>query len=98
ASLAGELGGAEWGYRRLDTYAGFAGVPRRQSRYDLAWMSPEVTIGQRIGRGATTAQVHPARFTRALMGAAEARGARLRAGRVTGIALDDRRAVGVEVG
>ncbi len=87
----------DWGYRRLDTYGGFAGFPRRRNAYDLGWMSEEVTVAQAIGSPETTAQVHPGQFTAAMMRAAEAQGAVLRLGRVTGIAQRDGRATGVEV-
>jgi glycine/D-amino acid oxidase-like deaminating enzyme len=102
ARLAEEVPG-DWGYRRLDTYGGFANFPGlgRQVRTgrDLAWLSDRVTIGQALGSPQTTAQVHPARFTDAMMGAAEAQGAALRRGRVTGIVRRSNpdRAVGVEV-
>src|SRR5271155_1462984 len=33
----------DWGYRRLDTYGGFAGFPARRSTYDLGWLSGDVT-------------------------------------------------------
>src|SRR5207247_3136141 len=42
ASLPEEIGG-DWGYRRLATYAGFAGAQQpdrhRRGAYDLAWLS-----------------------------------------------------------
>lgn len=79
----------DWGYRRLTTYGGLAGRrgrPRRAAgAYDLRWLSPRAIVAQRLGTPATTAQVHPARFTRALMRAAQGMGAELRIGRVTGI-------------
>src|ERR1700719_5357118 len=80
---------ADWGYRRLTTYAGFAAQEpqrRRAGPYDIDWISENVHLGQRLGSAETTAQVHPGRFTEALMGAAQARGAELRLGCVTGIA------------
>src|SRR5438067_792789 len=86
-----------WGYRRLDTYGGFAGFARQRSRHDLGWLSAEVTIGQILGSPETTAQVHPGQFAAAMMHAAEAQGAELRCGRVTGIAQYAGRAIGVEV-
>jgi glycine/D-amino acid oxidase-like deaminating enzyme len=101
AGLADELGGG-WGYRRLDTYGGSASA---RSRADLSlrghrldWLSNEVLIDRRLGSVDSTAQVHPGQFTAAMMQAAEARGAELRTGRVTGIASDAAgRAKGVEV-
>jgi len=102
AHLANEIAG-DWGYRRLDTYGGFAaarnqGAPRRGS-YDLGWLSPNVTVGQALGSPESTAQVHPAQFTAAMMRAAEGQGAVLRHGHVTDIARQDRsaRVTGVAV-
>lgn len=99
--LHGELAEAlaeDWGYRRLDTYAGFAGFARRNGPSTLPWMSEEVSIAQAIGSPATTAQVHPGLFTAAMMRAAEAQGAQVRLGKVSGIPLRDGRAIGVEIG
>src|SRR5277367_5730508 len=49
AQLAEEVPG-DWGYRRLDTYGGFASqldLGRQfRSAYDLDWFSAEVTVGQ----------------------------------------------------
>ncbi len=89
-SLADELGGG-WGYRRMTTYAGLAGMrrSRRQVRHDdVGWVSAEVGLNQRLGSSATTAQVHPAKFTEAMVQAAEAHGAELRLGCVTGLVRD----------
>ncbi len=91
ARLAEEIG-EDWGYRRLDTFGGLAGG-RRQTRhhgngYDLDWLSPEVRVGQRLGTPDSTAQIHPAAFTAAMMRAAQARGAELCSGRVTGVVHD----------
>jgi glycine/D-amino acid oxidase-like deaminating enzyme len=96
AELADEIDD-DWGYRRLDTYAGHAGFPNGGSPIELGWMAAEVTVAQAIGSPETTAQVHPARFTHAMMRAAEAKGAELRLGRVTGITRRDSRATGVEI-
>lgn len=87
----------DWGFRRLDTYGGFAGYPRQRSPLTLNWLAGDVTVAQAIGSPETTAQVHPGEFTAAMMRAAEARGAALRIGRVTGVVLHDGRAAGVEV-
>jgi glycine/D-amino acid oxidase-like deaminating enzyme len=90
AQLAAEVEG-DWGYRRLDTYGGSArqgGGGHDRGAYDLGWFAPEVAMSQALGSPRTTAQVHPGQFTRAMMRAAEACGAALRQGRVTGIARD----------
>src|ERR1700691_3599065 len=83
AELAEDLGG-DWGYRRLTTYAGAVGLPfsRGPSR---EWISSGVAIHARLGSAATTAQVHPAAFTNAMMRAAQTQGAELRLARVTGL-------------
>ena len=88
AELAREIPG-DWGYRRLTTYGGVAG-PRalRDGRRGLHWLSERVSLGGRLGGPETTAQVHPGRFTEALMRAAETNGARLRIGAVTGLLHD----------
>ena len=97
AELAARLGG-DWGYRRMTTYGGVAPA-RAASRgaSELGWLSSGVAVTQRIGWPETTAQVHPAAFTAAMMQAAAAQGATLRIGRVTGIAREAGRAIGVEV-
>jgi len=87
ADLARELGG-DWGYRRLATYGGFAGTGtanRRGRNADLQWLSDVVTVDRQLGSTESTAQVHPANFTAAMMRAAQASGAELRYGEVTGV-------------
>ncbi len=88
AQLAAEVDG-DWGYRRLTTYGGLAGrqnrLHRRGSAYDLSWLSADASVTQQLGSTETTAQVHPARFTEAVMRAAAAQGAKLRLGRVTAV-------------
>jgi glycine/D-amino acid oxidase-like deaminating enzyme len=102
AALAQEIAG-DWGYRRLVTYSAFAG--RRQhirgpgNVFGLAWLSADVTVSQRLGSAETTAQVHPGKFTAAMMRAAEARGAKLCRGEITGVLRQGSgaRVYGVEV-
>jgi glycine/D-amino acid oxidase-like deaminating enzyme len=88
AGLPKEIGG-DWGYRRLTTYGGFAGIAKSDhppgSAHDNNWLSDDVTLARRLGSAETTAQVHPRHFTAAMMRAAEAKGAELRLGRVTGV-------------
>ncbi|MGD9508806.1 MAG: NAD(P)/FAD-dependent oxidoreductase [Geminicoccaceae bacterium] len=98
AELAAELDGSRWGYRRLDTWSVSIGAGRPR-RAPLAWLGDHARVEGRLGGVDTTAQVHPARFTEAILQAAVARGARLRLGRVTGLALDPggARATGVRV-
>jgi glycine/D-amino acid oxidase-like deaminating enzyme len=98
ARLAQEIGG-DWGYRRLTTYGGYTGRRQRGSTYRIDWLSPAVTLNQRLGSTETTAQVDPANFTAAMMGAAKANGAELRIGKVTGVVCgpDGASVKGVEV-
>jgi len=86
ADLAAELGN-DWGYRRLDTYSGYAHareIGRRGADAPAAWLAGDVVVDRRLGTTDTTAQVHPGAFTAALMRAAHAQGAELRLGEVTG--------------
>lgn len=72
ASLAAELGQA-WGYRRMTTYGGSGGErppSGRAGHLDLAWLSRNVALDRRLGTAETTAQVHPAAFTAAMLRAA----------------------------
>ena len=100
AELAEALGGeTAWHYRRMATYGGHADARRDApgSSGPVAWVSDTVAIGQRLGSPATTAQVHPGAFTKAMMRAAEDHGATLRAGTVTGIAQAGGTVTGVVV-
>lgn len=101
ASLAEELGN-DWGYRRLDTYGGYAragGSARRRPEAPVDWLAQSVMLDRRLGGTDTTAQVHPAAFTTGMMRAAQAQGAELRRGEVTGIVggADGGRVRGVQV-
>src|SRR5260370_7410358 len=84
ARLAAEIGG-EWGYRRLSAYGGSAGLGQRSNVHEVDWVSAGVAVNQRLGSTATTAQVHPERFTAAMMRAAQTQGAELRHEQVTGV-------------
>jgi glycine/D-amino acid oxidase-like deaminating enzyme len=86
ASLPEEIAG-NWGYRRLTTYAGSvdAKKPDHPPGPAWAWLSDWVTMNGPLGSAESTAQVHPGQFTAAMMSAAEAHGAELRLGRVTGV-------------
>jgi glycine/D-amino acid oxidase-like deaminating enzyme len=102
AELARDRAG-RWGYRRLDTLSVAASARRRLgSAPDPAlpdWVARDALLHRRLGTTATTAQVHPAEFTKGMMDAAIERGARLRIGSVTGLArsADDRRVTGAVV-
>lgn len=84
--------GRDWGYRGLTTYGGSASArtPRSTPRgtHAVAWLSEGVAVDRRLGSPDSTAQVHPAEFTVAMMHAAQAHGAELRIAEVTGIAGD----------
>jgi len=97
ARLAQEIGD-DWSYRRLTTYGGSMGLQPPDSDHGIDWLSAGVAVNGRLGSAATTAQVHPARFTAAMMRAAQAQGAKLRPGRVAGVVRHGSRVGGVEVG
>jgi glycine/D-amino acid oxidase-like deaminating enzyme len=89
AELAAAFDG-RWGYRRLETLSVVASARRQLNAASPlaspAWLGRDAIVHQRLGSTATTAQVHPAQFTRGMLDAAIGRGARLRAGCVTGVA------------
>jgi glycine/D-amino acid oxidase-like deaminating enzyme len=101
AELARQLGGT-WDYRRLDTLSVVASARRtlRSSAAGLPdWVARAALLQQQLGTTRTTAQVHPAKFTRGMMDAAMARGARLVTGEVTGLlwTADEKQVTGVLV-
>jgi glycine/D-amino acid oxidase-like deaminating enzyme len=89
AQLPAEIG-ADWGYHRVSTYGGFA-APHRETRGRgggaLSWLSDDVVVTGKIGSPESTAMLTPRLFSEALIGAAQSRGAELKIGTVTGIAL-----------
>jgi glycine/D-amino acid oxidase-like deaminating enzyme len=101
AELAAQSAGA-WDYRRLDTLGIIASARRtlRSSATGLPdWVAREALLQQQLGTTRTTAQIHPEKFTRGMMDAAIARGARLVTGEVTGLvrSADEKRVTGVLV-
>jgi glycine/D-amino acid oxidase-like deaminating enzyme len=100
AELAREIV-ADYGYRRMDTYmlaaretgrvAGGHRIPAP------GWIDGPAVVAGALGSRETTAQVHPARFTTALLEAAQARGAELRKGVVEAVATRSRAVSGVTV-
>jgi glycine/D-amino acid oxidase-like deaminating enzyme len=100
AELA-ERGSGDWGYLRLITYGGIAAARARRRDYRshaaLNWASPRVDITGQVGSTESTAQVHPAAFTTAMMRAAQDRGAELRIGKVGSVRQAAGRVTGVEV-
>ena len=88
ADLARELG-ADYGYRRVDTFmlaARERGSRSGEHRVPApAWLDGDGTVIDAIGSIETTAQIHPSRFTAALAAGARAHGATLRMGTVEGV-------------
>jgi glycine/D-amino acid oxidase-like deaminating enzyme len=86
---------ADCGHRPLSAYAGYL-VPRAGHTV-LDWVSDRVQITVRLGTPETTAIVDPAKFTRAMMRAAQSQGAVLREGRVTGLLRNGNKVSGVQI-
>ncbi len=90
AELAATIAG-DWGYRRLDTLGVVASERRDIGAFGRGvtpdWLSSVAAVHGQLGTVESTAQVHPAEFTQAMMTAAIANGARLRIGTVDGIGL-----------
>jgi len=87
AELASEMDG-DWAYRRMNAYSGFVARDRDARRNEpaaLDWLSDGTVISHRIGTPDTTASVHPRKFTRAMMRAAQKHGAQVRSGQITGV-------------
>jgi glycine/D-amino acid oxidase-like deaminating enzyme len=101
AELARELG-ADYGYRRMDTFMLAArehGARPGEHRVPAPpWLDGAGTVIDAIGSVQTTAQIHPARFTDALVDAARARGAALTLGAVEGVLRRGGAVSGVIVG
>jgi glycine/D-amino acid oxidase-like deaminating enzyme len=100
ARLADELN-ADYGYRRMETFAmaarersALAGGHRAPAP---SWLDGAGIVTAALGSRETTAQVHPEKFTAALLDAARARGATLRMGVVQGVVQDSGAAPGVTV-
>jgi glycine/D-amino acid oxidase-like deaminating enzyme len=93
--------GADYGYRRLTTLAVAAGAHDLKGTHkvpeELAWLDSQGIPYAVLGTPATTAQVHPARFTHALLQAALERGAPLRMGCVDGLEVSQGQVRGVRV-
>lgn len=93
----------DWGYRRLDTLSVAASAQRDLSSLarmqSPSWLAATAAVHAQIGSEATTAQIHPAHFTQAMLTAAEAHGATRVMGAVEGVVLSDdgQRAMGIVV-
>jgi glycine/D-amino acid oxidase-like deaminating enzyme len=100
ATLHRELA-ADYGYRRMDTYMLAARETGRVSGGHRVpappWIDGPAIVAGAIGTIETTAQVHPARFTEALIEAAKGHGAVLRLGTVEAVAVRAGTARGVVV-
>lgn len=89
AALARTLG-SDYGYRPMTTLAmvasphGIEGATHQRPAA-LAWLDGQCAPYRVLGTPSTTAQVHPEKFTRALLEAAIAQGARLQIGCVDGV-------------
>jgi len=98
AELATELG-TDYGYRRMDTFrlaARERGTPGGGHRVAAPrWLDGSGVVTATLGSIETTAQVTPARFTEALLDAAQACGAKLHIGVVEDVARRDGAAAGV---
>ncbi len=81
----------DWGYRRLDTLSVVASARRDVGIYrrldSPGWLDGDTAVRARLGTTESTAQVDPAAFTKGMMRAAIANGARLLMGNVTGLAF-----------
>jgi glycine/D-amino acid oxidase-like deaminating enzyme len=90
AEIADELDNP-WGYRRLETYAGYAAENGAEAGAgQRPWLSDAVTLSGQLGSPQTTALVEPHAFTTGLMRAAEQHGAELRHGTVVDLLRDDK--------
>ncbi len=100
ATLARELA-VDYGYRRMDTYMVAARetgrVPGGHQTAAPPWIDGPAIVAGAIGTTETTAQVHPARFTEALLDGARSHGATLRPGVVEAVAVREGTARGVVV-
>ena len=100
ARLATEVG-ADHGYRRMDTFmlAAHERAPMRGAhRVDPPpWLDGAAVVRAALGTTETTAQVHPARFTAALIDAARGSGAVLQIGVVEDLVRHGAAVAGVQV-
>ena len=100
AELARELG-TDYGYRRMETFmlaARERGTPTGGHRVAAPrWLDGAGVVTAALGSTETTAQVHPAHFTAALIAAAQTRGCALRIGVVEEVSRRDGTARGVRV-
>ena len=88
---------ADYGYKGIDTLlvAGSDGgdVERYRGMASPDWLDGRCAVHSAIGTRHTTATIHPERFTRALVDAARARGAKVVEGVVDGVARNSSGAI-----
>ncbi len=80
----------DYDYRPLDTYlveSNEHAPLTRSRRENPIWLNGNCAVRYALGTSTTTAQIHPEKFTRALVDAAVKRGVRLAIGCVEGISL-----------
>ena len=91
----------DWGYRRMDTFMLAArekgALPGGHRVPAPGWIDGPAIVAGTLGSPETTAQVHPARFTVALLDEAQAGGAALRIGVVESVISRDGAIGGVTV-
>ncbi|KAG2171356.1 hypothetical protein INT43_009017 [Umbelopsis isabellina] len=90
--LAKELDGEAYGYRRVDTYAVTIGSSATGKKINkIAWLDTEkVAAASSMGTTKSTAQVHPYKFTNALIDDSKKRGVQVRIGQgVKSLIYDD---------
>src|SRR5204862_3308434 len=92
---------ADYGYRRVEPF--MLAAPERGALAGghrvaaPSWLDSAGVVTAALGSTETTAQVHPARFTTALIAAAQTRGCALRIGVVEEVSQRDGTARGVRV-
>jgi glycine/D-amino acid oxidase-like deaminating enzyme len=100
ATLAKEIA-RDWGYRRMDTFmlaAREKGAPADSHRVPApGWIDGPAVVAGTLGSPETTAQVHPAQLTAALVDEAQARGATLRIGAAERVVSRDGAVSGIVV-
>ncbi|MFQ5995038.1 MAG: NAD(P)/FAD-dependent oxidoreductase [Acidiferrobacterales bacterium] len=82
----------DYGYRTMDTYYVEAREqgPVARSRATPEWLDGRCAVRRVLGTPRTTAQVHPEKFTHALIEAAEAQGTTLQIGRIERVTVSDK--------
>ena len=91
----------DYGYRRLRTWAAIANANSASQTASVpeqpGWLDHKARVHAQIGDEQSTAQVHPQKFTQALIDAALRQGAQLLEGQVDGLEWRDNRLYGVRI-